>query len=247
MLRTALLAAAALACAPALAQNQNYSGTYTTKNPQGGTVTLTLKQDAKKAVSGTLTGNGNTMQVEAEATPDGLLGRVTNEGNMLYILAELQGAQLNVVLAEPDANGRPNMQTARRLAFAKSSGKPAAAQAEAPKAAGSDQLSQFLTRNPWCGFTYNQRTGTSTRERVVFHGNGLVVQESGAETYSSGRSGTVAGQYGVGKQGRWKVDNGLLHLSEDGLNWTPQPLQVTQNSNGYPILKSGGKEYMVCN
>jgi hypothetical protein len=57
----------------------------------------------------------------------------------------------------------------------------------------------------------------------------------------------VAGQYGGGKQGRWKVDSGLLHLSEDGLNWTPQPLQVTQNSKGYPILKSGGKEYMVCN
>jgi hypothetical protein len=245
MLRITVFVAAVLVCAPALAQNQNYSGTYTTKNPQGGTVTLTLKQGAKKAVSGTLSGNGNTMQVEAEVTPDGLLGRVTNAGNMLFILAELQGTQLNVVLAEPDANGRPNLQAARRLTFAKTDGK--SPQAAAPKAAGNDQLSQLLTRNAWCGFTYNQRTGTSTRERVVFHGNGMVEQQSGAETYSSGRSGTVAGQYGGGKQGRWKVDNGLLHLSEDGFNWTPQQLQVTQNSNGYPILKSGGKEYMVCN
>jgi hypothetical protein len=65
---------------------------------------------------------------------------------------------------------------------------------------GSDPLSQLLTRNAWCGFTYNQRSGASTRERVVFHGNGRVVQESGAETYSSGRSGTVAGQYGGGKE-----------------------------------------------
>jgi hypothetical protein len=245
MLRITVFVTAVLVCAPALAQNQNYSGTYTTKNPQGGTVTLTLKQGAKKAVSGTLSGNGNTMQVEAEVTPDGLLGRVTNAGNMLFILAELQGTQLNVVLAEPDANGRPNLQAARRLTFAKTDGK--SPQAAAPKAAGNDQLSQLLTRNAWCGFTYNQRTGTSTRERVVFHGNGMVEQQSGAETYSSGRSGTVAGQYGGGKQGRWKVDNGLLHLSEDGFNWTPQQLQVTQNSNGYPILKSGGKEYMVCN
>ena len=238
MLRITVFVTAVLVCAPALAQN--YSGTYTTKNPQGGTVTLTLKQGAKKAVSGTLSGNGNTMQVEAEVTPDGLLGRVTNAGNMLFILAELQGTQLNVVLAEPDASGRPTLQAARRLTLAKTNDKT-------PKAAGNDQVSQFLTRNAWCGFTYNQRTGTSTRERVVFHGNGLVVQDSGAETYSSGRSGTVAGQYGGGKQGRWKVENGLLHLSEDGFNWTPQQLQVTQNSNGYPILKSGGKEYMVCN
>ena len=246
MLRTtAWLAAALLACAPAMAQTPSYSGTYTTKNPQGGTVTLTLKQDAKRNVTGTLTGNNNSFQVKAQVTPDGMLGQVTStEGNTLWILAELQGAQLAVVLAEPGADGRPNLSAARRLTFAKATSKPAAPQASA---GGNDELSQFLTRNAWCGFTYNQRTGTSTRERIVFQGNGVVLQQSGAETYSSGRSGTVAGQYGGGKQGRWKVENGQLHLSEDGFNWAPQPMQVTRNSNGYPIIKSGGKEYMVCN
>jgi hypothetical protein len=167
---------------------------------------------------------------------------VTSAGSMLYILAKLDGSQLNVVLAEPGAGGQPNMQAARQLAFTKT-GKPATPQAAAPN----DELSQFLTRNAWCGFTFNQRSGTSTRERVVFQGDGLVLQQSGAETYSSGRSGTVAGQHGGGKQGRWKVENGLLHLSEDGFNWAPQQLQVTPNSNGSPIIKSGGKEYMVCN
>jgi hypothetical protein len=29
------------------------------------------------------------------------------------------------------------------------------------------------------------------------------------------------------------VDGGMLHLSQDGMNWAPQQLQVTQNSNGY--------------
>ena len=38
----------------------------------------------------------------------------------------------------------------------------------------------------------------------------------------------------------------MLHLSQDGATWAPQQLQVTQNSNGSPIIKSGGKEYMVC-
>jgi hypothetical protein len=248
-MRMALFFAVLIACAPTLAQTQaqtqNFSGTYTTKNPQGGTVTLTLKQDAKKAVTGTLTGNNNTFDVKAQATPDGLLGQVTtNTGATLWILAELQGTQLNVVLAEPGPNGRPNLEAARRLTLAKSGAKPAAPQASgAPK---SDQLSQFLTANAWCGFTYNQRTGTSTTERVVFHGNGLVEQRSGAQTYNSGPAGSVAGQHGGGKQGRWKVENGQLHLSEDGLNWAPQVMQVTYNSNGSPIIKSAGKEYMVC-
>ena len=61
-MRMAFFSAALIACAPALAQTQtqSFSGTYTTKNPQGDTVTLTLKQDAKKAVTGTLTGNNNS-------------------------------------------------------------------------------------------------------------------------------------------------------------------------------------------
>lgn len=51
----------------------------------------------------------------------------------------------------------------------------------------------------------------------------------------------------AGKQGRWKVQDNVLHLSGDGFNWEPQPLQITQNSNAYPIVKAGGKEYMICN
>jgi len=84
-------------------------------------------------------------------------------------------------------------------------------------------------------------------ERVVFAANGLVSKSSGAQTYNSGAAGSVAGQYANAEQARWKVANGMLHFSQDGMNWAPQELQVTQNSNGYPILKSGGKEYMRCN
>ena len=108
------------------------------------------------------------------------------------------------------------------------------------------QLTALLTRNAWCGFTYNKNSGTSTTERVVFMANGLVTQSSGAQTYNSGPAGSVAGQSSNAKQARWKVADGMLHLSQDGVSWAPQQLQVTQNSNGSPILKSGGKEYMVC-
>jgi len=242
MLRTVAFVIAALSSAAALAQS--YTGTFTTTNQQGGTVTLVLKQDAQKKVTGTLSGNNNTFQVQAEATPQGLMGAVTGPQGQLYLMGQYEGANLVVILAEPAPGGGPNLQAARRIVFTSGAKKPAAP----PAASGGDaQLSQFLTRNAWCGFTYNQRTGTSTRERVVFHPNGVVVQSSGAETYNSGPSGTVAGQYGGGQQGRWKVANGSLHLSQDGQNWTPQPLQITQNSNGYPIIKSGGKEYMRCN
>jgi len=245
MYRILLLAVAAVASAPASAQN--YAGTFTTTNPQGGAVTLTLKAEGPKQVKGTLTGNNNTFQVSGEITPQGLMGAVTGAQGNLYMMAQYEGANLVVILAEPGANGQPNLQSARRIVFAKAgagASKPAAA---APPAGGQDaQVSEFLTRNAWCGFTYNQRTGASSTERIVFASNGIVTQRSGSETYSSGPSGTVAGQHSGGQQARWKVTGGMLHLSQDGVNWQPQPLQITQNSNGSPIVKSGGKEYMVC-
>jgi hypothetical protein len=233
-----------LASVPAWAQD--YAGTYTTTNEQGGTVTLVLKHDGPKKVTGTLTGNNTTFQVAGEVTPDGLMGAVTGQQGNLYMMAKLEGPGLTVVLAEPGPTGQPNLQAARRIVFAKATGKERPAAPSAKPEGVDGQLTQLLTSSAWCGFTYNQRSGTSTRERVVFQPNGLVTQVSGAETYSSGPAGSVAGQHGGGNQGRWKVSGGMLHLSKDGVNWEPQALQVTQNSSGYPIIKSGGKEYMTC-
>lgn len=256
MLRAAFAFAASfiqLACCAAALAAENYAGTYTTRNPQGNVVTLTLKQNAQGRVSGTLTGQGTTFKVEAEVRPEGLLGTVSGESGTLFIMSRLNGAQLQVLLAEPGPGGQPNMQATRQIVMTRSAAAaaapapktPAAAKA-APGAPKDQEVVQFLTANAWCSFTYNQRTGTSTRERVVFRGDGTVSQQGGAETYSSGTSGTVAGQHASGNQGRWRVQGGMLQLSSDGTNWNPQPLQVTQNSNGYPIIKSGSKEYMIC-
>ena len=152
----------------------------------------------------------------------------------------------NVLLAEPLPDGQPNVGSARRIVFTKG-GSGAAAKTEKPAASDTDgQLTAFLTRNAWCGFTYNKHSGTSTRERVVFGANGQVSRSSGAQTYNSGPAGSVAGQSANANQARWKVADGMLHLSQDGANWARQQLEVTQNSNGSPIIKSGGKEYMQC-
>jgi hypothetical protein len=242
MLRAAL-SIALLCCAPAFAA-ENFAGIYTARNPQGNVVTLTLKQDKQGKVSGTLAGQGLTFTVEAEVRPEGLIGTLSGESGMLFLISRLRGAELDVLLAEPTPTGQPNMQATRQFVMTRGAAKKPAA---AAKPARKDQEAvQFLTANPWCSFTYSQRSGTSTRERVVFRADGTVTQQGGAETYSSGRSGTVAGQHTSGNQGRWRVKAGNLELSADGASWTPQALEVTKNSNGYPIIKSGGKEYMVC-
>jgi hypothetical protein len=113
-------------------------------------------------------------------------------------------------------------------------------------ASSQDALSKLLLSSPWCTFSYNQTTGASRSERVVFGANGIVSSGTNAESYSSGRSGSVAGQARGGKQGYWRVQASVLHLSEDGRTWEPQQLVVTRNSNGYPVIKSGKKEYSQC-
>jgi len=204
-------------------------------------------------VKGTLAGNNNTFDVAGEVTPQGLMAAVTGAQGNLYMMAQYEGANLVVILAQPYASGQPDLQSARRIVFARASASPSKPSAKAPPpaptaaATGADgQIRQFLMANAWCSFSYNQRSGTTSSARIVFHDNGTVMQSSNRETYSSGPAGSVAGQYGDGDRGYWKAENGMLHMSRDNVNWQPMPLQVTRNSNGSPIVKSGGVEYMVC-
>jgi len=126
MLRAAL-SFVLLCCVPAFAAD-NFAGTYTARNSQGNVVTLTLKQDAQGKVSGTLAGQGLTFEVEGEVRPEGLIGTLTGDSGMLFLISRLRGAELDVLLAEPDPSGQPNMQATRQFVMTRGAAKkPAAA------------------------------------------------------------------------------------------------------------------------
>jgi hypothetical protein len=216
MLRAACLSAAFLVCASALANN--YGGTYTAKNPSGGTVTLTLAHDDAKQVQGTLTGHGSSsLQVHARLEADGLRGTAGNNFGMLYLSARLSGNELKIVLTEADVGGKPNPQRARELRLAK---------VETKRAPQNLRLSAALTANAWCSSGYDIG-GKPTRERLLFMQNGLVHQTPG-------------------RQARWRVQNETLEFSQDGLSWSQQPLRLALNANGSPILQSHTREYAQC-
>ena len=216
MLRTACLSAALLACAPALAQN--YAGTYTAPNASGGTVMLTLTQDAQSGVSGTLTGYGSSsLQVQARVEAEGLRGTAGNSFGLLYLTGRLNGEELSIVLMESDLGGKPNPRRASELRLAK---------AQAKTAPQNERLSEALTRNAWCSFTYNI-SGNRNMERLVFTRSGLVKQTPG-------------------KQAHWRVQNETLEFSPDGISWSPQPLRLALNASGSAVLQSQDKEYAQC-
>jgi hypothetical protein len=216
MLRAACLSAALLAGVPALAQN--YGGTYTAKNPSGGTVVLTLAHDDAKQVSGTLTGHGSSsLQVHARVEGDGLRGTAANNFGMLYLSGRLKGEELSVVLTEADVGGKPNPQRARELRLAR---------VEAKRVPQSQKLRDALTANAWCSAGYDI-SGNVARERLVFMQNGFVNQTPGGKA-------------------RWRVQNETLEFSQDGLSWSQQPLRLALGAHGSPILQSHSKDYAQC-
>ena len=115
--------------------------------------------------------------------------------------------------------------------------------------AGTDQLSQLLLSSSWCSFTYNKISGASNTTKVTFYANGQWGLGARGETYNSGANGSVYGQHDSSNGGQWAVQNGMLLMSSQAVpQLTPIPdFRVTQNSNGYPILFSMGKEYSRCN
>jgi hypothetical protein len=90
-----------------------------------------------------------------------------------------------------------------------------------------EHLSQALTRNAWCSFTYNI-SGNRNMERLVFMRNGLVNQTPGS------------------RQARWRVQNETLEFSRDGLSWQPQALRLGLNAGGSAVLKAHDREYAPC-
>lgn len=209
-------------------------------------------------VVGELRGSGKRLYIEAQPMP---------QGQGLLVLIAAIGAD-----GQPD-DSTEQMLEFQRAGAGGGTGQgapPAAPQAMAPPGPArpdtpmaSDaslastpqdrQVAQFLAASPWCHYSYKGGNlgGTEKRERVVFSPDGRVASRDGSESSYSGQVGGQAwgtnAQGGGGQQGRWRVRQAQLEMSADGQNWLPVPLQLSQNSNGHPILTTNGKEYFRCN
>ena len=255
---------------------QDFTGTWSLSGGAV-PITITLQQDSAGRIAGTLVGQvafqieaqimGQQFQGYAR-NPQGALyiaGQLGPSGT------------LQLAMAEVNATGQPQPQTMRQVVAQRAQAGPgpttgtgmsplgmggapvqpvAPQQGSMPGMGGAaviattpqdQQIAQLMLRSPWCSFSYNQTTGTTNTERVVYQPDGTGYISSGAETYNSGRSGTVAGQHQGGTPFRWRLQNGVLLATTDGIQWGQFPLQITANSNGYPIVRADGKEYTMCN
>ena len=264
-LRPAMLVLAFFSLA-GTARAQNFSGTWSVPMGTGANLSLQLRQNAAGRITGTLTGN-TSFQVQAQIQNGQLAGYAVAAGGRLYMEGQLQGEGLVLALAEVGPDGQPQAETARTVMMSRTggvgaagggmpmgrqgaTGRQGALGGEGAVAGGSPQdrqIAQLLERSAWCYMSYSQSSGTSRTERVVFRADGSGAQSSGGETYNSGANGSVAGQSQGAQPFRWRVQGGNLLVTIDGAQWDTQPLNITQNSSGYPIVTARGKEYAMCN
>jgi hypothetical protein len=101
-----ILAAAVLVPCAAV-QGQSYSGTFTTANNAGGTVTLVMVQSAQGQVTGSLSGAGVSYELNGIIEEGSVLGTLSSVAGGVYFSAEHDARQLYVTLFEADANNQP--------------------------------------------------------------------------------------------------------------------------------------------
>jgi hypothetical protein len=206
--------------------------------------TITLERSGA-SYQGAFLRAGQQAPIQAKGQGKGLAGTIqdTNGATYLFTLTP-QGQDMALIISgKTFLLRREDNQEPGRPAASDAVGGPGSI----GRTATDQQMAQLLLGSRWCNFTYNQRTGTSHKETVSLSRDGILTVSDGTETYSSGYAGTVAGSYQGGKRYYWRIQGGLLHLSQDGTNWAPQPGSVQVNSAGHPIITSGGKEYTRCN
>jgi hypothetical protein len=175
---------------------------------------------------------------------------VTMNGGTIVYHYQLQQGRL--LLEGGDLNGVVQFKRAAQSATGKTR-ESANKQGERTKG---DPLARLLTSSDWCSFSYSGGGGgygstgsyghTST-SRFHLSADGSFSSSSDSENYSSNPHGSIVGQGGGGAGGHWQVRAGVLYIAEGNGPMQPVQLTVTRNSNGYPIIKANGTEYMQCN
>lgn len=272
MRSTMLMLLATLVTSPATAQK--YTGTFRGQAQDGSAMTLVLTQGEGGRVTGTYSGAGATAPLTGQVRGGVLTGEVVIGGGRWGFEGGLTGEQLQLIAAPLGPDGTPVLAQATMVSFTRTSTTAQAVPAPAPQAAppgasappagaaaggGTQdrQLTQLLLSSAWCSFSYSQTSGATNTSRSVFlpdgrlqtgtnYEGGTVNQQGGGNVnLGGGTTGSVYSQSQGGGTARWKVQGGQLYL-DGGEGFQLVPLQISRNSNGYPIITADGKEYSQC-
>ena len=237
--------------AAASAAPDKFAGTFASND-----ITLSLSR-SDAGYSGTIRYRGAEYPATARASGDGLAGSFTASGRAydMAIASAGDGKYVNLTTAGTTYMLARNADAGNPLAAgAAAASTPAAGATSAlAKTPQDQQIVTLLLSTAWCSFSYSGGStytggsaGTTRTTRAVFSADGGVRETSNSETTSSGAPGNTYGSNSGGQAGRWRIENGMLMLSADGVQWAPQVMKIADNGSGAPIVTVGGKEYMRC-
>ena len=244
---------------------QDVLGRYSMKNPQGNTVVLTLEADGPAKVKGSLSGSGIAFTLAGDIRGGDATGTMRNAQGAAMFEAHREGNQLRMILVELGPDGRPNYTTGREVLFTvdnsavaqsgsvSAPGTPAPATGAGGGTAEDERMRQLFVSTAWCTFSYSGGStytggsyGTSSRTRTVLRADGSLTQTGGSENTNTGGAGNVYGSSSNAVTAFWRFENGQFAVSGDRVTWKPVRFEMTYNSNGAPIPKLDGVEYMRC-
>ena len=226
-----------------------FTGTFASTD-----VTLSLKREGA-GYAGVIRYRGDDYPATARATGETLAGSFKAGGQSYEITIASAGDGKFVNLTTGGTTymlARSGSGGANPLASAGAAPPPSGGMGRGASAQD-QQIANLLTSTAWCTFSYSgsstysgTSSGTSRSSRTVFTPDGLVTEVKNGETVNSGSNGAAYGGNSNAQQGRWKIENGQLMLSANGVQWVLQPTKIADNGNGYPIITTAGKEYMMC-
>ena len=117
-----------------------------------------------------------------------------------------------------------------------------------------EQLRMILSASPWCIFSFSDRSRHSQQVRreerrieIKFYPDGTFSQHHFTGGYSSGNASMMMGQMGSTTLGHWRLQQGVLYISNSGEPMKPVPLDIRFDPAGNPIIYYFGREYVRCN
>ena len=222
--RSAFALILAVPAASTMLDAQQIAGSFSTTNQQGGAVTLVLRPAGNGRVEGTLSGNGNTFQVEGTMGDDAAEGTVSGSGIKMFFAARVQGENLSLAMAEPDANGQPNFTRATQMAFKRDAGGAPAATSPGISKDGGNPLSGRRVA------ASDRYAGAWTSKDMSLSLSGGAGKYSGTLTHQGSNYPVTMKDEGPGLSGTFtaggtpyellvKVENGMLHINTAGTTY----------------------------
>ena len=208
---------------------QRYSGTFTVGNEVGGVMMLTLQEARDGTVTGKLSSNGVSYQVEGRLEDGAVVGAMRGSEGTLFFEADRVENELWVTLYGTDAQGQPNYEDSTEIDFV----------AEGAAVSGGFRTQQPGDSNPLVGGGNPLAGGTADPYVGTFTDGNVTLQLQGVGGQYQGQVAVGGQVYPVSASGGLGGLQGVMQAPDGSYDMT------IRAADGALLVVSGGQQYLL--